>query len=111
MKGFDKILKFKISCSYENARKIADDIIVSLMKNTDLKEEEKIYLPTYTSTVRETHLGISLLPDEKIEDLFDYEKRDKMYSEFIIEIFEVTGNRRSRLSVTQNKEFRDMLMN
>ena len=109
MKGFNKILKFKISCTYKNARKIADDIIVSLVKNTDLKEEEKIHLPTYTSTVRETRFGRALLADETIEDLLDVEKRDKMYSEFVIEIFEVEGNRRSRLSIAQNKELRDIV--
>lgn len=55
MKGFEKILKFTVFENYEDARKIADDIIVCLVKNSGLKtEDEKSYLPTYVSTVRET---------------------------------------------------------
>ena len=61
MKGFEKILKFNVFESYENARKIADDIIVSLVKNSCCEtEDDKRFLPTYTSTVRET-FGSSLL--------------------------------------------------
>ena len=41
MNGFNKILKFKVWGSFQEARTITDDIIMSLVKNSGLNEEEK----------------------------------------------------------------------
>ena len=111
MKGFSKILKFKVFESYDDARKIADDIIISLVKNSGCKtEEEKKYLPTYVSTVRETYLSSfvdCVFKDKDAEE----EDDDKRYAEYRISIYEVRGNRKSKLSVSQNKELRELICN
>ena len=62
MKGFTKILKFKIYENYENARKIADDIIVSLVKNTSLEEKEKRIRERYAEYERKMKFFLFLLP-------------------------------------------------
>ena len=109
MKGFEKILKFNVFESYENARKIADDIIVSLVKNSCCEtEDDKRFLPTYSSIVRENFCSsfLDCFMEEDPEEKVDEDKRIGTYS---ISIYEVRGNRRSRLSVTQNKELRDIV--
>lgn len=40
MNGFNKVLKFGVWGTFKNARVIADDIILSLIKNSGLKEDE-----------------------------------------------------------------------
>lgn len=115
MKGFKKILKFKTFQKYEDARKIADDIIVSLVKNSGFEtNDEKDFLPTYISTVRETFCSkfanffdFSVSEDE-LEAEFEL-FNDKKIGDYCIVIYEVDGNRKSKLSVTQNKKLRDMI--
>lgn len=109
MNGFNKVLKFGVWGTFKNARIIADDIILSLVKNSELKEEEKDCLPTYTSTIKENLLcwlgDISSNKDE-----IDNENSDVGYvSKWIITIYEVNGNKGSKLSVTQNKKLRDII--
>ena len=109
MNGFNKVLKFKVWGSFQDARTIADDIIMSLVKNSGLKEEEKDYLPTYTSTIKEGFLcclGDIFSSDNEVDDGTG---EDKYISQWIIRIYEAKGNRGSRLSVTQNKELRDIV--
>lgn len=109
MNGFNNVLKFRVWGSFQEARTIADDIIMSLVKNSGLKEEEKDYLPTYTSTIKESFLcwiGDIGSSENKTENETG---EDKYISQWIIRIYEVNGNRGSRLSVTQNKELRDIV--
>ncbi len=109
MNGFNKILKFKVWKSFREARTIADDIIMSLVKNSGLNEEEKDYLPTYTSTIKESFLcwlGDVVFSEDETENETG---EDKYISQWIIRIYEVNGNRGSRLSVTQNKKLRDIV--
>ena len=104
MKGFNKVIKFKIEESYENARKIADDIIVSLTKNTS---KDGVHIPTFVSTITETSYGKTILRDgSKI--LLD--SKDKEVSEYIIEIFVALGNRRSKLSISQNETLMEKVL-
>lgn len=109
MNGFNKILKFRVWGSFREARTIADDIIMSLVKNSGLKEAEKDCLPTYTSTIKESFLcwlgDIGSIDDETENETGE----DKYISQWNIRIYEVNGNRGSRLSVTQNKELRDIV--
>lgn len=109
MNGFNKILKFKVWGSFREVRNIADDIIMSLVKNSGLNEEEKDYLPTYASSIKEDllcWLGDIGSGQDKTED----ENNEEEYvTKWIIRIYEVKGNRGSRLSVTQNKELRDIV--
>ena len=109
MNGINKILKFRVWGSFQEARTIADDIIMSLVKNSGLKEEEKDYLPTYASTIKEGFLcwiGDIFSSDNEVEDGTG---EDKYVSQWIIRIYEAKGNKGSRLSVTQNKELRDIV--
>ena len=109
MNGFNKILRFKVWGSFKEVRAIADDIIISLVKNSGFKEEEKCCLPTYTSTIKEGFLcwlGDIFSSDNKVEDGTG---EDKYVSQWIIRIYEAKGNIGSRLSVTQNKELRDIV--
>lgn len=109
MNGFNKILKFRVWGSFREARTIADDIIMSLVKNSGLKEAEKDCLPTYTSTIKESFLcwlGDIGSSEDKTENETG---EDKYISQWIIRIYEVKGNRGSRLSVTQSKELRDIV--
>lgn len=111
MNGFHKVLKFNVFESYNNARKIADEIIESLVNNTSLKNEEKEYLPTYTSTVRESFLSVlggSVDCGDKDSDNITKDE-DEEIADYVIRIYEVRGNRKSRLSVTQNKQLREIV--
>lgn len=109
MNGFHKVLKFHVWENYNNARKIADEIIESLVNNTSLKNEEKEYLPTYASTVRESFssiLGSSIdCGDEDSNNISE----DEEIADYVIRIYEVKGNRKSRLSVTQNERLREII--
>lgn len=108
MNGFHRVLKFHIWGTYSNARKIADEIIISLVKNSGLKEEERDWLPTYTSTVREDFLSFLFSNDDDKDKLEETNREDRV-SDWVIKIYEVRGNRQSRLSVTQNEELYNMV--
>ena len=97
MRGFSKVCKFTVYESYNNARKIADDIVISLMKNTSVKEDE--YLPTYISTVKE-HFSCIFIGVATDENTISY---------YVIEVYEVLGNEKSKLSISQNKYLRDVI--
>lgn len=109
MNGFKRVLKFGVWGTFKDARTITDDIIVSLVKNSGLeKEEDKDWLSTYTSTIKEDFLcvlGVLGSSDDSEEEISE----DKYISRWIIRIYEARGNRGSRLSVTQNKELRDIV--
>lgn len=108
MNGFKRVLKFGVWGTFKDARTIADDIIVSLVRNSGLeKEEEKDWLSTYTSTIKEDFL-YALGDFSSSDDSEELKSEDKYVSKWIIRIYEAKGNRGSRLSVTQNKELRDI---
>ena len=89
-------------------RTITDDIIVSFVKNSGLeREEDKDWLSTYASAIKEDFL--CALGDFGSSDDSEETSEDKYVSRWIIRIYEARGNRGSRLSVTQNKELRDIV--
>lgn len=108
MNGFKKILKFGVWGTFKNARIITNDIILSLVKNSGLKEDEEDYLPTYTSTINEDLLCW-------LGDIFskgeteDEDGKEEYITKWVIRIYEVCGNRGSKLSITQNKKLRDII--
>lgn len=109
MNGFDKVLKFGVWGTFKNARIIADDIILSLIKNSGFKEDEKDYLPTYTSSIKEDFLcWLGDIGSGKDETGDEYSK-EEYTTKWIIRIYEVCGNRGSKLSITQNKKLRDVI--
>lgn len=95
MRGFEKILKMKIWNTYSNARKIADDIIISMIKNHDLYDSDLSYMPTYISTVQVSNL----LSATRITS-----EDDDEYNLWCIRVYQCNGNRKSKLSISQNPE-------
>ena len=109
MNGFNKVLKFGVWGTFKNARVIADDIVLSLIKNSGLKEDEKDYLPTYTSSIKEDFL--CWLGDiGSNSDRIESENAEEEYvTKWIIRIYKTQGNEGSKISVTQNKELRNII--
>lgn len=105
MNGFNKVLRFGVWGTFKNARIIADDIILSLIKNSGLNENEKDFLPTYTSSIKEDFLcwlgDIGSDRDENAEEEY--------ITKWIIRIYKTQGNKGSKISVTQNKELRNII--
>ena len=75
------------------------------------KNEEKEYLPTYISTVRESFLyALGRLFDCDDDNSDNITKdEDEEIADYMIRIYEVRGNRKSRLSVTQNEQLRKIV--
>lgn len=88
---FNKVVKFSVYESYNNARKIADDIIESLISNTSFKNDENT--PTYASSVRRDFWTFCAVNDDEI-------------SCYVIRIYKIAGNRKSRMSVSQNEKLK-----
>lgn len=109
MKGMKKVLKFKVFSNYNNARKIADDIIISLMRHSGLEEKEREYAQTFSSTVRPTPFSW-LFTSHPSDDNDNIDADDADYNDFIITIYEMKGNRKSKLSVSQNKQLLQKVM-
>lgn len=109
MNGLNKVLKFGVWGTFNNARIIADDIIISLIKNSGLKEDEKDYLPTYASSIKEDLLCWSGNIGSGQDKTEDENNEGEYVTKWIIRIYKVKGNMGSRLSVTQNKKLRDIV--
>lgn len=93
MKGFHKVIVFKMWNTYANVRAIADDIIESM--NTHIKAEDAV---TYSSTIKESFLcALGNLFDPVDEDEEDSSCTDE-YSYWVIRIYRCDGNRGSRLA-------------
>lgn len=99
MFGVQKVLQFSMIGNFENVRKITDDIIISLMKNTKNKTNDLVKW-TYGSTIREDFLS-------RFTNAF-YDKYSPWgeYKEWTVRIYILQGNRQSKLSIAQNPDFR-----
>ena len=107
MNGFNKVLKFGVWGTFKNARIIADDIILSLIKNNGFKEDKEDkedYLPTYTSSVKEDFLCWLGNIGSDQDDTESENSEEGYVTKWIIRIYKTQGNRGSKISVTQNKE-------
>lgn len=119
MKGFKKVLRFKIFDNYSNARKIADDIILSLMKN-DIDKDiySNCSLPIYVPTVRTSFLSTLVnFFHSNNEDIYfrrlmkECAERED-YKIHIITIYEVVRKHRKRIipPTFTNEDIRNILL-
>ena len=103
MKGFHKVITFRMWNTYANVRAIADDIIESM--NAHIISED--YAVTYSSTIKHSLLWsigtvFEAVDDEEDEDesLGDMNK----YSLWVIRIYQCDGNRGSRFASYRYKD-------
>ena len=107
MKDIKKILSFTKYDTYNNARRMADDIVIVLMNNDTSSSPI-----TFTSTVTVNpiyKIGVDLgmfLPDRN-----DFGKdEDDKHKNYVIKVYQVFGNRNSKLSIAQNKELAKIVL-
>ena len=94
MKGFHKVITFKMWNTYNNVRAIADDIIESM--NAHISSEDDTV--TYSSTIKHSLIW-------SIGDCFDgTSNKDDEYALWIIRIYKCDGNRGSRLASYYRKD-------
>lgn len=94
MFGLKRIIKMKVYSDYKSARKVADDIILSLSRNIDTNG-------TFTSTIKMSFGYV-----------FEGSKAgpyNRYNAKWIIRIFKCEGNRYSILSPSQNSMFNAIL--
>lgn len=105
MTAFQRIIRFKRYTTYDYAREIADNIVVALMDNDS--QMVKDYPPTYVSSVREHKSFFVWLYDV----LFNEPSPDDStsISRYVIEVYRVLGNRKSKLSISQNEKLREII--
>ena len=101
MKRIERILKFTLTDNYENARKVADDMIVALIKNTENTS-------TYASSVTLSSLGrfIKWCQKSRKSALYEWDTHRLRY---VIEVYKTYGNRKSGLSVSCNEELKQII--
>lgn len=103
MFGVNKVLEFSIDGNFDNVRKIADDIIISLMKN-DAKKDGEPLKRTYGSTIRKDF--IYRLVKFFYEDYIPWSD----YQTWTVRIYWLEGNRQSKLSIAQNMQLRTLVL-
>ena len=105
MKRIDSILKFTLTESYMNARKVADDIVVSLIRNKDVKSSPE----TFASSVTLSPLGrlVKFFKKNSKPGIYDW---DSYKLRYVIEIYKTYGNRKSKLSVSCNDDLKQMVV-
>lgn len=105
MKRIDRILKFTLTGSYINARKVADDIVVSLIKNKDVESSPE----TFASSVTLSPLGrlVKFLKKGSKPGVYDWDSHKLCY---VIEIYKTYGNRKSKLFVICNDDLKQVVV-
>ena len=104
MKRIDRILKFTLTESYMNTRKVADDIVVSLIKNKNVES----FPETFASSVTLSPLGrlVKFLKKGSKPGNYDWDSHKLRY---VIEIYKTYGNRKSKLSVSCNDDLKQIV--
>ena len=105
MKRIDTIIKFTLTENYMNARKVADDIVISLIKNKDAESSPE----TFASSVTLSPVGrlVKFLKRGSKPGVYNWDSHKLRY---VIEIYKTYGNRKSKLSVSCNDDLKQIVI-
>jgi len=107
MKDIKRVLKFTKYDTYNSIRKVADDIVISLMNNETFNRPRTFTSTIVVNPIYQIGVGLGIFIPKCRE--YGVEK-DERYMLYDIKIYQVLGNRKSRISIAQNEQLRQIVL-